>query len=49
MELEKETMDLENKMVSVQGWSLKKYRLHFPMIHLANTIYKEKDIQKLEH
>ena len=36
MELEKETMDLENKMVSVQGWSLVKFSQHFPMIYLAN-------------
>ena len=43
-ELDKETIALENRMVSVQGWSLLKFSQQFPMIYQANIIFHSKQI-----
>ena len=43
-ELDKEAITLENRMVSVQGWSLLKFKQNFPMIYQANIIFHRKQI-----
>ena len=45
-ELDKEATALENKMVSVQGWNLIKFKQNFPMIYQAIIIFHRKKIYR---